>query len=95
MRRLSFLGTDSGGMFVRVAGRNDQGARSTRSWHLIARRGHGPYVPAIASVILAKRLIAGAGPRAGAMSCFGLFTPADFEAEVADLDITCSLDHGA
>jgi hypothetical protein len=28
------------------------------------------------------------------MPCFGLFTPADFAAEVEDLDITCSLDRG-
>lgn len=99
-RRLSFLGTDTGGMFVRVSGRNARGVRSERSWHLIARSGHGPYVPAIASVILAKRLAAGTGPSPdavpgpGAMPCFGLFTPADFAAEVEDLDITCSLDRG-
>lgn len=91
-RRLSFLGTDSGGMFVRVVGRDRHGAARRRSWHLIARRGHGPYVPGIASVILAKRLAAGEGPPAGAMACFGLFSLADFEAEVADLDITCTLD---
>jgi hypothetical protein len=91
-RRLSFLGTDTGGMFVRATGRDSRGARSTRAWHLIARSGHGPYVPAIASVILAKRLAAGTGPSPGATPCFGLFTLSEFEAEVADLDITCSLD---
>ena len=45
----------------------------------------------MASVILAKRLIAGEGPPAGARPCFGLFTLDEFEVEVADLDITCSL----
>jgi hypothetical protein len=48
-------------------------------------------VPAISSVILAKRLAAGAGPELGARPCFALFTPADFAAEVSDLDITFSL----
>ena len=91
-RQLSFLGSDSGGMFVRVAGRDSAGRRRERVWHLIARRGHGPYVPAIAAVVLAKQLMAGSGPPAGAMPCFQLFTPADFEAEVRDLDITCSVD---
>jgi len=94
-RRLSMLGTDTGGMFVRVVGRNAVGARCEGSWQLVARQGHGPYVPAIASVILAKRLVTGAGPRPGAMPCFDLFTPAEFEAEVSDLDISCTLDHGA
>ncbi len=95
-RRLSALGSDTGGMFVRVAGRDRSGRRRQRSWHLIARGGHGPYVPAIASVILAKRLLSDSGTdrllRPGAMACFGLFTLDDFEAEVADLDISCSLD---
>lgn len=94
-RRLAMLGTDTGGMFVRVVGSNTLGARTECAWHLVARRGHGPYVPAIASVILAKRLMTGTATRAGAMPCFGLFTLAEFEAEVADLDITCSLDRGS
>jgi hypothetical protein len=91
-RRLSMLGTDTGGMFVRVAGRDAQGAGAAATWTLIARSGHGPYVPVMASVILAKRLAAGDGPPPGALPCFGLFTLAEFEAEVADLDITCALE---
>ena len=65
------------------------------TWTLVARRGDGPYVPAMASVILAKRLVAGEGPPPGATPCFGLFPLADFEAEVADLDITCTLEREA
>ncbi|CAN1723717.1 Saccharopine dehydrogenase NADP-binding domain-containing protein [Hyphomicrobium sp. 1Nfss2.1] len=91
-RRLSFLGSDCGGMFVHVAGRDSEGNRRERVWNLIARRGHGPYVPAIASVVLAKQLLAGSGPPPGAMPCFQLFTPADFEAEARDLDIRCFVD---
>lgn len=91
-RRLSILGTDTGGMFVRAVGRDKGGNRAERSWHLIARQGHGPYVPAIASVILARRLARDEGPAPGAMPCFGLFTLDEFEAEVADLDITCTLE---
>jgi NAD(P)-dependent dehydrogenase (short-subunit alcohol dehydrogenase family) len=91
-RRLSMLGTDTGGMFVRAVGRDEQGASRASTWTLIARRGDGPYVPAMASVILAKRLLAGEGPPPGAAPCFGLLSLADFEAEVADLDITCALE---
>jgi saccharopine dehydrogenase-like NADP-dependent oxidoreductase len=89
-RRLSAFGSDAGGMFVRVAGRDETGRRDTLEWTLVARSGDGPYVPAIASVILARRLVQGAGPQPGATPCFGLFPLTDFEAEVADLDITCS-----
>jgi Saccharopine dehydrogenase NADP binding domain len=89
-RRLRFLGSDRGGMFVRLAGRDASGAKRTVTWHLIARSGHGPYVPAIASVLLARSLCAGAGPEPGARPCFGLFALPAFEAEVADLDIACT-----
>jgi NAD(P)-dependent dehydrogenase (short-subunit alcohol dehydrogenase family) len=91
-RTLSMLGTDTGGMFVGVRGPDAQGTTRQRDWHLIARSGDGPYVPAIASVILAKRIAAGEGPPPGAQPCFALFSLAEFEAEVADLDITCTLE---
>jgi hypothetical protein len=91
-RRLSMLGTDTGGMFVSVRGRDTRDKACRRDWHLVARSGDGPYVPAIASVILAKRLAAGEGPPPGAQPCFALFALAEFEAEVADLDITCTLE---
>lgn len=86
-RRLRFLGTDQGGMFVRIAGRDRTEKAKTVEWHLIARAGHGPYVPAIPSVILARQLCAGNGPSPGAAPCVALFTLAEFEAEVADLSI--------
>jgi Saccharopine dehydrogenase NADP binding domain len=85
---LRFLGSDRGGMFVTLRGRDRNGAPKELFWHLIARSGDGPYVPAIASVILAKRLAAGQGPAPGAQPCFGLFEISEFKSEVADLDIT-------
>ena len=91
-RRLSMLGSDTGGMFVRIVGADRDGIIRTRVWNLVARGGDGPYVPAMASVILAKRLVAGDGPPAGAGPCFGLFQLEDFEAEVGGLDITCWLE---
>jgi saccharopine dehydrogenase-like NADP-dependent oxidoreductase len=93
-RSLRFLGTDTGGMFVSLRGRASDGAPKALRWHLIARSGHGPYVPAIASVILAKRLVAGTGPPPGAWPCFGLFTLSEFAAEVADLNIACGVERG-
>lgn len=93
-RRLSMLGSDSGGMFVRVVGLDHEGVKRTRVWSLVARSGDGPYVPAIASVILARQLLANEGPAPGAQPCFGLFQLEDFDAEVADLDITCWVERG-
>jgi hypothetical protein len=86
-RALRFLGSDVGGMAVTLRGRDHKGAPQRLTWHLVARRGHGPYIPTIASMIVAKRLIVGTLQQRGAMPCLGLFTLADFLTEVADLDI--------
>lgn len=87
-RALTFLGSDVGGMAVTLEGEDREGRRMRVEWRLIARRGHGPFIPAMPSVILAKRLLAGTLTTRGAMPCLGLFTLDDFLAEVADLDIT-------
>jgi hypothetical protein len=84
---LRLLGSDVGGMAVTLEGKGQDGAPLRVDWQLIARRGQGPYVPAMASVVMAKRLLAGTQAQRGAMPCVGLFTLADFLAEVADLDM--------
>jgi len=91
-RRFHGLGSIVGAMFVRLSGRDVSGEARALEWTLIARSDDGPYVPAIASVILAKRLVAGTGPGPGAQPSFGLFALADFAAEVSDLDITFNLE---
>jgi len=86
-RAMRFLGSNVGGMAVTLEGEGSSGERKRVEWRLIARRGHGPFIPAMPSVILAKRLLAGTLAARGAMPCLGLFTLEDFLAEVADLDI--------
>ena len=76
--RCGFLGSDVGGMAVTLEGRGPSGGRKRIEWRLIARRGHGPYIPAMPSVILAKRLLAGTLAARGAMPCLGLFTLDEF-----------------
>jgi saccharopine dehydrogenase-like NADP-dependent oxidoreductase len=88
---LRFLGSDVGGMAVTLEGKGRDGGSKRIDWHLIARQGHGPYIPATPAVILAKRLLDGTLAQRGAMPCLGLLTLADFVAEVADLDITAGV----
>jgi hypothetical protein len=91
-RRLSCLGSDRGGMFVALSGLGGAGQPLTLRWSLAARQGHGPYVPVTPAVIIAKRLAEGRETRTGALPCMGLFTPEDFMAEVADLDIAATVE---
>ncbi len=89
--RLGFLGSDRGGMLVRLDGVDADGKRRRIDWHLLAGSGHGPHIPATASVLLAKRLLDGSLATRGAMPCVGLFALDDFLDEIADLDIKAGI----
>lgn len=82
-----FLGSDRGGMLVTMQGTGHEGNFKRVDWHLVAGSGHGPYIPATPSVVLAKRLLDGSLQQRGATPCVGLFKLDDFLGEIADLDI--------
>ncbi len=86
-RRLHRLGSDRGGMTVAMRGVGRDGKPKSLTWILVARSGHGPYVPALASVALAKRLASGVETRTGALPCHALVPLADILAEAAHIDI--------
>ncbi|MEQ1697125.1 MAG: saccharopine dehydrogenase NADP-binding domain-containing protein [Hyphomicrobiaceae bacterium] len=85
------LGSDRGGMVVAMTGRGADGLQQTLGWHLVAGSGHGPYIPAMASVILARKLARGGAVSCGAMACFEAFSLEEFMAEVAGLDIAATV----
>jgi hypothetical protein len=86
-RRFSWLGSDRGGMFMTLGGTGPDGGARQVDWHIIAGSGHGPYIPAVPSVIVATKLAREEIEARGALACLGLFTLAEFMAEIADLDI--------
>ena len=91
-RALEFLGTDEGGMFVETTGTMKNGKTSTATWHLVATKGDGPYIPTLASAILTRALL-GLEPGAkttlnpGAYPCMNLFTLKKFETEISNLSL--------
>lgn len=87
-RRLHGLGSDRGGMTVRLEGTADDGHPLTIVWSLVARDGAGPNIPAIPSTIIARRLVSGALQARGAQPAVGLFSLEDFREAVSDLPIT-------
>lgn len=89
-RRLSWLGSDRGGMRIEMSGEGRDGQPLRVRWLLVAGSGHGPYVPVLASVALARRLASGVEARRGAMACFGVVDLADLLAEARGFDIVCS-----
>ncbi len=73
------FGSDTGGMCVRLAGRDIQGKEIHRRFDLIAENGIGPRVPTLAALILAKRLRDGVPIAVGAR-------PADAELDYIEFE---------
>lgn len=77
------LGSALGGMVVRVAGLDADGKPAKRAWHIAADNDHGPEIPCMAAILLARRLAGGEPMASGAYACVGLNKLADFAPEFA------------
>lgn len=80
-----------GGMVVRAKGLNIDGQPVQRSWHIAADHGHGPEIPCIPAILLARKLLAGEVPTLGAFTATGILQLADFEPEFAHWGMQTSL----
>jgi saccharopine dehydrogenase-like NADP-dependent oxidoreductase len=77
------LGTPLGGMVVRVEGLDDAGRPARRAWHIAADHDHGPEIPCMAAIVLARKLAAGEAMAPGAFTAAGLLSLGEFEPEFA------------
>jgi hypothetical protein len=75
---LQAFGSDIGAMEVKIKGKNRKGNDALVRWQLTAKKGIGPYVPTIAPIILAKKIIQQEPLLTGAMPCLGLFSLDEF-----------------
>jgi hypothetical protein len=86
-RLLQGFGSDRGGMFVELAGRDRDGRPLRRGWSLIAERGDGPWVPVLPALIVLRKLLDGSLALRGALPCLDLFGLDEVEAELGRFDI--------
>jgi saccharopine dehydrogenase-like NADP-dependent oxidoreductase len=91
-RRLHFFGSDTGGMFVELAGTGRDGNAKRIIWHMIAFNNHGPYVPQVPATSITNKLLDGRTAMTGATPCLGLMSLANFKQSTADLDVTTSVE---
>lgn len=82
-KALDFLGSSLGGMVVRAEGIDATGSTVRRAWHIAADNDHGPEIPCMAAILLARKLAKKQALPVGAMACMGLLTLADFAPEFA------------
>ena len=77
------FGSADGGMVVRLRGLDRSQRPLQLAWHLTAPNHHGPEVPCMAAILLARRLARGEPMPAGAQACMGLLRLEEFEPEFA------------
>ena len=90
--RLIKLGSTTGGMQMRIAGEGDDKLPKTLMWNLVAQQNHGPEIPCVPALILARKLAAGTISARGAYPCLGMITLPEFDEEISDLDIHWRMD---
>lgn len=80
------FGSDAGGMHVDISG-IAAGRKLRLRWMLTALEGHGPQIPCIAAIVIARKLLGGQLAGAGATPCLDLMTLEEFDAAVRGLNI--------
>ncbi len=89
--RLMALGSDRGGMHVRIAGIGKSDDSIAYNWYLTADRNHGPEIPCTPSIVLTRKLLRGDLEVRGAIPCMGLFSTGEFMDELSDFAVDIKL----
>ena len=86
--RMNVFGGELAGMLVSVSGKRADGSRARAEWHLTADAQHGPEIPCMPAILLARKLANGGIAQRGAFPCTGFLELAEFEREFARWRIT-------
>jgi hypothetical protein len=74
-------------MHIIISGVDNVGKKIVKKWFITALSDHGPYIPALASVVLAKKIINNELNFTGAVPCLGLVTLEEYLRESEHLEI--------
>lgn len=76
------FGTRDGGMHVILRGGGHE-----RRWFVIAKDAHGPQIPCVPAILLAKKLMDGESLKSGAYACVGLVSLDEYMRELSAFSI--------
>ena len=82
------LGTDRSGFHIRMAGMGHDGRPQVINGFMIARQAHGPNIPCVPVVLLARQIASGKVPAPGARPCLDLITLDEYLEALEGLDVT-------
>jgi saccharopine dehydrogenase-like NADP-dependent oxidoreductase len=77
-QKLKALGSDTGGMCIRLTGRNKAGNRHALIWKLVAPNGTGPHIPTLSAIILAGKILNRELTKPMAAPCLGMYSLDEF-----------------
>jgi hypothetical protein len=82
------LGSGRSGFHMILAGTGRDGRAKRRRFHLIARSGHGPYIPCIPAMVLSRQLARGLVEIRGATPCLDLIDLDTYLKALEGLNVT-------
>ncbi len=68
------FGSGNSALHMQMSGIGKDRKPLQKTFHLTAKDGHGPYIPCMPAIVLAKQLIRGTFQKAGAFPCVSLIT---------------------
>lgn len=81
------LGSGRSGFHMVIRGQGSDGRQVERKHWIIARQGHGPNIPCMPAILIARRLARGEAIGSGARPCLDLVTLDEYTAALDGLDI--------
>ena len=88
------LGSSRSGFHMYLRGKGRDGRERTERFYIIARQGHGPFIPCMPAIILAKRLARGDLTERGAQPCLDLIGLEEFLTTLEPFDVSIIRDPG-
>ncbi len=85
--RLISLGSDCGGMHVRIAGSGLRQEKFCIDWYLLSGSNHGPEIPCTPSIVMTKKLLNEEMTERGAFVCWNLFSTDELLRELDEYDV--------
>ncbi len=83
-----WMGSAKSGFHMTLKGLGHDGKPMERKFYLIAKSGHGPYIPCMPAILLAKQLARGEILSRGARPCLDLIGLETYLSALKDLDIS-------
>lgn len=88
---LGQFGTTWSAMHVHVSGKGQDSGPLSRTWNLLAGHNHGPVIPCLPAIALARKLLRDDLPAMGAIPCMGLLNSGEILRAIPDLDLRTSM----